>query len=142
MSILVSPSVLPADFSRLGEEVRTVEAARPLADQRPPLGQQDERSRRFQICNPGFEPTTGQLGNEPLTHLSRRGRTPRLQALIRKMAMIAPGSDIALRRSDLVRCFAWSESARKAQSHSESSVGTAGVKRYPANTQSYHFIEL
>ena len=121
MSILVAPSV------------RTVEAARPLADQRPPVGQQDERSRRFQICNPGFEATTGRLGNEPLTHLLRRGRgTPRLQALIRKMAMIAPGSDIALRRSDLVRCFAWSESARKAQSHSEPSVGTAGVKRYPA----------
>jgi hypothetical protein len=132
MSILAAPSVLPADFSRLGEEARTVEAARSLADQRPPVGQQ-ERSRRFQICNPGFEAITGRLGNEPLTHLLRRGRgTPRLQALIRKMAMIAPDSDIALRRSDLVRCFAWSESARKAQSHSEPSVGTAGVKRYAA----------
>jgi hypothetical protein len=83
MSFLVAPSVLPSDFSPLGEEVRTVEAARRLADQRPAVGQQDERSRRFQICNPGFEQITGRLGNEPLTHLLRRGRgTPRLQTLI------------------------------------------------------------
>jgi len=73
MSILVAPSVLPADFSRLGEEVRTVEAVRPLADQRPPVGQQDERSMRFQICNPGFEAITGRLGNEPLGSGGRRG---------------------------------------------------------------------
>jgi len=54
MSILVAPSCCRRTSAdgRGGPHRRS---ARPLADQRPPVGQQDKRSRRSQICNPGFE---------------------------------------------------------------------------------------